>query len=491
MPQRASVVLLAFVMAVVGTGCADQCVATETGVCVSETPASDGGTDGGGTGTDATGGTSGEGSPDGASDGGVAGFEKYGETPNGGHISLDCTPSQIPAFAAHDCLYSHFQDPQTVTCTLKMADRLGLVIGVATPVSFMAEAGAISPVAMSPAFPADPDKLGHAEGYLEVFGSPLPADVAPMPGEVSAPVDFGCGPRTANPRDGYVTVIAWVKGEEGFVDVNHNGKYDPGEPFVDLGEPFVDVNDNGVYDGPGSPALAGTPYAATGEWFFDVNGDGKYTGPNGKWDADTVLWTQTRVVYGGLPAFAVDASSWNVLTRIYDLDDATSSAPPGATPAATPFYVHSGDMTASPPVPPTTEPYGVFFTDALLNPLDPTTEYSAASVSGNVQVSLTTPMLPLRTPPSLFRLLYCDSPQFPAECHDGPVEFGCRTSPCYVVPEVGRCVTDHCSGFQYGTYATLSISGIPGRAGRDAASVSAKLAGVTTSFSLPGVAVSP
>ncbi len=409
--------------------------------------------------------TSTTGSPDAgspSSGGGVSGFEAFGTTPSGGHISLDCTPNQIPAFAAHDCLYSHYQDPQTVRCTLEMADRLGVVIGVATPVSFMAEAGAVSPVAVSPAYPADPDTLGHADGYLEVFGSPLPPDVDPMPGELWASVDFGCGPRIANPRDGYVTVIAWVKGEEGFVDLNQNGKYDVGEPFVDLGEPYVDANDNGKWD--------------PGEWYLDVNGDGQYTGPNGKWDADTVIWTQTRVVYTGLPAFATDGFG-NTLTRIYDLVAPPAPTPPAPTPPATLFSVSAGP-------PPSTEFYGVFFTDALLNPLDPATTYSAAPLVGNVTASLSTPGVPLRPPPALFRLLYCDQPQFPANCYDGPVESGCRTAPCYVVPEVALCLTASCSGFQYGNYAALAITG--SKVGPDTVWVSAKIAGVTTSFGIAG-----
>jgi hypothetical protein len=257
-----------------------------------------------------------------------------------------------------------------------------------------------------------------------------------------------------------VTVIAWVKGEEGFVDVNQNGKYDDGEPFVDLGEPFVDANDNGKWD--------------PGEWWLDVDGNGSYTGPNGKWDADTIIWTQTRVVYTGLPTFAVDGSSRNTLTRIYEFGGAT---PPAPTPAATPFSVHL--------VPPATSAlYGVFFTDALLNPLDPSTAYSVASATGSVQPSLTTPFLPLHSPPDRFRLLYCDRPQFPAACHDGPVESGCRTSPCYVLPEVGRCLTGNCSGFEYGKYADLTVT--CSKVGSDVVWVSAKVAGVTTSFPLTG-----
>jgi hypothetical protein len=404
----------------------------------------------------ATGSGSGEGTT--PTEPGGVGFEAYGTTPNGGHISLDCTPGQIPAFTAHDCLYSHYQDPGWVKCTLKMADRLGVAIGVPTSVSFMAEAGAISPVAVSPAFPATPDALGHADGYLEVFGAPLPRDVLPMTGELSVVADFGCGPRIANPRDGYVTVIAWVRGEEGFVDVNQNGQYDPGEPFVDQGEPFVDANDNGVWD--------------PGEWWLDVNGDGRYTGPNGKWDADTVIWSQTRVVYTGLPGFAV-ASGLNELTRVFDLGGAV----PLPTPQPAPFVVHFGP-------PATSAVYGLFFTDILLNPLDPAATYSVATATENVQASLIGPALPFRQPPSLFRLLYCDRPQFPAVCHDGPVESGCRTSPCYVVPEVGRCLTDNCSGLQYGAYGNLVVT--CAKVGPDTVWVSTEVAGEKVSFTFAG-----
>ena len=137
--------------------------------------------------------------------------------------------------------------------------------------------------------------LGQALGILNVYGAPLPFDVEPFAWETSLQYDYGCGLRKANPRDGLVTVIALVAGEEGFVDQDLDGTYDQGEPFIDLGEPFVDIDDDGIRD--------------PGEWYEDVNEDGSYTGPNGKWDADTVLWTQARVLYTGHPAFAREAAT--------------------------------------------------------------------------------------------------------------------------------------------------------------------------------------
>ena len=49
-----------------------------------------------------------------------------------------------------------------------------------------------------------------------------------------------------------------------------------------------DVNDDGVWQ-PGEP-------------FIDVNMNGLYDGPNGKWDADTVIWAETRILYSGIAA---------------------------------------------------------------------------------------------------------------------------------------------------------------------------------------------
>jgi hypothetical protein len=52
------------------------------------------------------------------------------------------------------------------------------------------------------------------------------------------------------------------------------------------------------------------------------------------------------------------------------------------------------------------------------------------------------------------------------------------------VPEVGRCRTDNCSGFQYGEYATLAVKGVT--PGPDTVWVSAEVVGFTTSFPISG-----
>ncbi|WP_017445701.1 Ig-like domain-containing protein [Gayadomonas joobiniege] len=53
----------------------------------------------------------------------------------------------------------------------------------------------------------------------------------------------------AHPRQGRVSVLAYSKGEESFVDANANGIYDAGETFYNLGEAFLDDNADGLFCG--------------------------------------------------------------------------------------------------------------------------------------------------------------------------------------------------------------------------------------------------
>jgi hypothetical protein len=55
--------------------------------------------------------------------------------------------------------------------------------------------------------------------------------------------------RAQNPRPagGRVTVLAYVQGEENFVDANFNNRYDPGETFSDLGNAYREDDESGAY----------------------------------------------------------------------------------------------------------------------------------------------------------------------------------------------------------------------------------------------------
>ena len=211
-------------------------------------------------------------------------------------------------------------------CTARLADRNGDAVNDAL-VSFLTEAGSITPTAVTAA-----DAVGAAT-VLHTTGLPLPIDVTPEvfswtpnqgdvlnTGEYLAPLwmhpfnwtenptnvttnynlreprrpdpirfkSDGSGRFENNPRDNLVSMIAVTSGEEGFTDTNNNGQFDQGEQFDDLTEPFVDSNDNGTWD--------------AFENFIDVNGNREWNGKNGKWDANTLIWRQERLLWTGIPA---------------------------------------------------------------------------------------------------------------------------------------------------------------------------------------------
>jgi hypothetical protein len=126
-------------------------------------------------------------------------------------------------------------DGEEATVTLSMADRQGNPVPPGTQVNFVSESGVILPAVC--------------------FVPPVTPATASSP---AIPTSFctvkirSQGARTANGR---VSVLAYVEGEEDFVDVNGNNVYDAStDSFKDLGRAFRDDNANavnganGVYD---------------------------------------------------------------------------------------------------------------------------------------------------------------------------------------------------------------------------------------------------
>jgi hypothetical protein len=136
------------------------------------------------------------------------------------------------------------------------------------------------------------ESANSSEAAFELNPSCEPMDVEPLSGEPSHMVSG----IIHNPRDGLLSIVFYVDGEEGYTDANGNGKYDSGEPFFgdDLAEPFVDANDNGEYD--------------TGEGYIDVDGDGQWSDANGRWDGETVIWSQVHIMFTGKPDESIDTT---------------------------------------------------------------------------------------------------------------------------------------------------------------------------------------
>ena len=69
-------------------------------------------------------------------------------------------------------------------------------------------------------------------------------------------------PQLGTSVPGMTNIIAYTLGESGYTDLNGNGMFDVGEPFVSLAEAFLDDNDDGVKD--------------FTEEFFDFDNDRQY-----------------------------------------------------------------------------------------------------------------------------------------------------------------------------------------------------------------------
>ncbi len=391
-----------------------------------------------------------------------------GAKASGSHISILCTPSNVPGFTQHDCINSKYggQDNQ-ITCTVALADRFNNVLGVSTLATFISEAGAAGPPATTPAY--DPTKpptaqtgLGRAQDYVAVTGYKLPVDVAPFDGEYPRRWDavlkqyvddpggtfndgMGCGIRTHNPRDGLSTILVLAIGEEGFVDGSNgcpaDGQYQGpnngvctgigapiGENFIDIGEPFIDANDNGIRD--------------ADEDYVDANTNGKWDPPNGVWDEKTVIWAETRVLYSGLPYAGVTSDGRERDSRFYR--SANTPLPPQPTPTEwfTTYLKNDAlDLPARPDF------LNFYVADANFNPPTPRTTYTLTA-TGEVSAKWDLPPSTSDTLGAGFSQLYC-STQTPSDISTQCDAVTCRYAPCYVVTNV--------TSFGYGRGGSVRI----------------------------------
>jgi hypothetical protein len=112
-------------------------------------------------------------------------------------------------------------DGEITTLTVRTADRLGQPVPAGTPVSFISEGGQVT---------------------------------ASCTLTIDADGKSGCSVQMASqafrPADARVSVLAFMDGDEDFVDLNGNNRFDAAtESFTDMGQPFLDVDEDGVAAG--------------------------------------------------------------------------------------------------------------------------------------------------------------------------------------------------------------------------------------------------
>lgn len=239
-----------------------------------------------------------------------------GAKPSASGFYFRCSRINLP-------VYTTTLEYETSECVVRLSDRYGNRVGIATPVNFATEAGSISASAVTKPFdfanPTDPDEGSVTVTFSSDVGvgfgpqetTPLAANLAQFPKPRAAEPSSG----GANPRDQLVTIIAMVRGEEAFIDGNLNGQYDNGELFVDQGDPFIDSNDNNVPDLATEPRFCGGADCAT------------YHPPNGVWDSDRTIWVPTWVVFTAVGDPII--SAWNPASCL-DYSDNNLGNPVGA-----------------------------------------------------------------------------------------------------------------------------------------------------------------
>lgn len=262
-----------------------------------------------------------------------------GGVPSADHFNLATTKFNLPGLVKSN---------SQATISAYIADRFGNYnVLESTSVSFYTEAGAI-----------DTSNTTDATGITEVTfrtQSPDPADVASTTAETTSRnglnTTYGLSiPSTTNYRDGWVTVLATVQGEEAFEDANANGLYGTGETFTDVGEPFIDENDDGCRNDGSTENCDGTISADTDpfEEYVDANGNGQYDGPNGVWDGpdcpdsdcqtSKMIWTDITLAFTGDPYYC-------------EISPTTFAVANGGSQT---FYVMVGDENTNRPVGETT-----------------------------------------------------------------------------------------------------------------------------------------
>lgn len=101
------------------------------------------------------------------------------------------------------------------------------------------------------------------------------------------------------PLNGRVSVMAYVAGEEDFVDLNANNKFDLGEPFTDIGDAYRDDNESfdftaGEFSVPRGQASSCTARVAPN--YLDVTDYGRANTCDGAWGTNEVRKQQVVVL---------------------------------------------------------------------------------------------------------------------------------------------------------------------------------------------------
>jgi hypothetical protein len=190
-------------------------------------------------------------------------------------------------------------DGQLTEFTMSLADRQGNPVPNGTQVNFVTEGGVM-----------------------------LPASCVMAGGTSSCSVQIRS--QGTRPANGIVAVMAYVPGEEDFVDANFNNVYDSGETFTDLGNAYRDDDDDATYDaGEFTVPRAGATTCAGGTNGRPNTCDGVWGTVDVRKQANIIFATSAANITGTLTNTVVGTSTLGSLeVRIADTNG--NSMPTGS-----------------------------------------------------------------------------------------------------------------------------------------------------------------
>ena len=229
-------------------------------------------------------------------------------------LSLAATKLSIEGFSL---------DGETTSLTLSMADRQGNPVPPGTQVNFVTESGVLLPAVC--------------------FVPPVIPATASSPAIPTSACTVTLRSQGTRPANGRVSILAYVAGEEDFVDANGNNVYDSGELFTDLGRAYRDDNSKttvpGSFNGLETSVANGQfeagefqqPRAGTGACVSGVGCAG-----DGVWGAADVRQQATVVFATGIARIVGIVSPGGIALTIADNNpNNNNSVPSGSVVSVT------------------------------------------------------------------------------------------------------------------------------------------------------------
>lgn len=214
-------------------------------------------------------------------------------------------------------------DNISTNVTMSLADRQGNPVPDGTAVNFVTEGGVMIPPSCTTGAVA-----GNSQCTVQI--------------------------RSQNPRpaNGRVSILAYVSGEEDFVDSNFNNVYDCGEAFTDLGTAFRDDNENGSYDtGEFSvPRNASSSTCGVGTLPSPQSGDGVWGTADVRKQAVVIFATSQAAISGvfqpPLTTSITVGTTTTSVTEIVGLDVTVSDLNGNSMPTGTVITLAVTDRTS-------------------------------------------------------------------------------------------------------------------------------------------------